>query len=51
MYWNLQYYINFIFTQLIYVIPVMILHILGRTSQIEYKINIEKERAKWSHGL
>ena len=47
--WNLQYYINFILTKLIYVILIIILHILGGTLQIEYKINIEIERAKGSH--
>ena len=47
--WNLQYYINFILTKLIYVILIIILHILGGTLQIEYKINIEIERAKRSH--
>ena len=49
--WNLQYYINFILTKLIYVIPIMILHILGITSQIGYKINIEIERAKRCYGF
>lgn len=49
--WDFQYYIDFILPKLIYVIPIICLHILGRTSQIEYKIHIEIETAKRSHGV